>query len=645
VLEELPMLETFSCPSCNASLEVPDPPRLALNCPYCGSTVFVPDEVASGGRAGTPSPATAEISRLLQAGRKIEAIKLYRATFNVGLREAKDAVEQMERGPTRPEVALPGMQPLSSVTAEISRLLQAGQRIEAIKLYLHSYNVGLKEAKDAVDLMEGRRAGLPGTAAMKKRGGSSCLVMLALIVLLVAGLGAALYYLLQGPALQQGINTLGDEVALRKPLLNGASLLVPGVDGAPADLLFMINDTSVQELSVAYYEGNSGTRRWRNSSITGLASGTEFYAQGDHIYAVTEAAISALSQTDGATLWQSRLADRLPYNCQDCLLGFGDQLVVLTLDGYAQGVAVADGSLSWRHRLEGANVRRLFRLDGNVAAMSDSGTAGRGLIILDPATGDPVRWLLPRCERGSGGFQEPSLDDPLIVDQARGSLIIVFGFFDPACAQRFNFETGDLLWSTFADFGATSGSPALSAGDRIYLVVQGDTLYSISKEDGAAVLLNTADDYELLPLDSAANILLLQATRQRGSRHDELWAVDGQNGDILWRHVPQADERLADGDSTAVFPSDEGYWSMRLTPGGVNLLQVRQQPARLVFETLDLLSGASSGQTELPLTGVSDTSFWFQLLGWEREQVWLKVDLRQIWAVDPLTAEIAWRFP
>ena len=39
----------------------------------------------------------AEIDRLLQMGRKIEAIKVYRALHNVGLKEAKEAVEKRER--------------------------------------------------------------------------------------------------------------------------------------------------------------------------------------------------------------------------------------------------------------------------------------------------------------------------------------------------------------------------------------------------------------------------------------------------------------------------------------------------------------------------------------------------------------------
>jgi ribosomal protein L7/L12 len=42
--------------------------------------------------------ALAEIGALIARGRKIEAIKTYRETFGVGLKEAKEAVEALERG-------------------------------------------------------------------------------------------------------------------------------------------------------------------------------------------------------------------------------------------------------------------------------------------------------------------------------------------------------------------------------------------------------------------------------------------------------------------------------------------------------------------------------------------------------------------
>jgi ribosomal protein L7/L12 len=100
-----------------------------------------------------------EIVLLLQGGKKIGAIKLYRERTGVGLKEAKDAVEALERGeplPTREAVD-------STMEAEIVRLLEGGKKIEAIKVYRERTGIGLKEAKDAVEAVTAQR-GLPSRA-------------------------------------------------------------------------------------------------------------------------------------------------------------------------------------------------------------------------------------------------------------------------------------------------------------------------------------------------------------------------------------------------------------------------------------------------------------------------------------------------
>jgi ribosomal protein L7/L12 len=43
------------------------------------------------------SPNLEEIKRLAHSGRKIDAIKMYRELYRVGLKEAKDAVEELVR--------------------------------------------------------------------------------------------------------------------------------------------------------------------------------------------------------------------------------------------------------------------------------------------------------------------------------------------------------------------------------------------------------------------------------------------------------------------------------------------------------------------------------------------------------------------
>lgn len=105
------MAETFRCPSCSAPLEFEG--KMMQKCRHCGSNVIVPSDVmrqsnSFGGSGflefGDLSYLTgktlkvAEIQRELQTGSKIMAVKLYHEAFGVNLKEAKDAVEAMQRG-------------------------------------------------------------------------------------------------------------------------------------------------------------------------------------------------------------------------------------------------------------------------------------------------------------------------------------------------------------------------------------------------------------------------------------------------------------------------------------------------------------------------------------------------------------------
>lgn len=99
------MTKSFNCASCSAPLEFDG--EMLQKCEHCGSTVIAPSELfysmsrtpfvdisALKGRALK----IAEIRQLLHDGKKIEAIKVFRESFRTGLKEAKDAVEAIERG-------------------------------------------------------------------------------------------------------------------------------------------------------------------------------------------------------------------------------------------------------------------------------------------------------------------------------------------------------------------------------------------------------------------------------------------------------------------------------------------------------------------------------------------------------------------
>lgn len=94
-----------------------------------------------------------QVVALCRNGRKIEAIKLYREVTGKGLAQAKGDVEAWERG-ERLDAPLAPMP--SQDDASVEALLRNGQKIEAIKLVRQRTGLGLAEAKDAVEDMERR---------------------------------------------------------------------------------------------------------------------------------------------------------------------------------------------------------------------------------------------------------------------------------------------------------------------------------------------------------------------------------------------------------------------------------------------------------------------------------------------------------
>jgi ribosomal protein L7/L12 len=165
---------TFNCPSCGAPLDYNGTGE-TMRCPYCNTSVIVPETLrpaassAPGASRGVLPDQMLAVSRLALAGNKIEAIKMYRQMTNCSLVDAKAAVEAIQAGQPLPPLRVspasgaqvPGSAALTSAQKDaILQLVQANQKIEAIKLYRQLTGVGLKEAKDSVEAMAGT-AGLP----------------------------------------------------------------------------------------------------------------------------------------------------------------------------------------------------------------------------------------------------------------------------------------------------------------------------------------------------------------------------------------------------------------------------------------------------------------------------------------------------
>ena len=150
-----------------------------------------------------------QLKELVAKGEKIAAIKLYREATGAGLVEAKDAVEAIMRGeavtfPTHSQVS--GLDPF--LENQIKRLLAEQKKIDAIKVYREAYRCGLKEAKDAVDLVQAKMrsegySNMPPTPAISddpfaedtQRSRRFLVLAFALMLVVIAGLA---FFFLRG---------------------------------------------------------------------------------------------------------------------------------------------------------------------------------------------------------------------------------------------------------------------------------------------------------------------------------------------------------------------------------------------------------------------------------------------------------------
>lgn len=141
-----------------------------------------------------PTPEFAAIlDDLVKSGQKIQAIKLYRARYGFGLKDAKDYIDEWERrgslpleppsGSPTPVTAGTGefgtaidalaqrddairMQPDEEFAAALDANLRSGNKIEAMRLYRLRYSVGLKKAKAAIEAWERGVRVLPAAQAI-----------------------------------------------------------------------------------------------------------------------------------------------------------------------------------------------------------------------------------------------------------------------------------------------------------------------------------------------------------------------------------------------------------------------------------------------------------------------------------------------
>lgn len=99
-----------------------------------------------------------DIENYLSDGSKIAAIKEVRERTGVGLAEAKHFVDDLENGVESAEAATElapnGRSDKEGAIERVKELLRKGRKIEALKAYREMSGLGLREAKEELDRIE-----------------------------------------------------------------------------------------------------------------------------------------------------------------------------------------------------------------------------------------------------------------------------------------------------------------------------------------------------------------------------------------------------------------------------------------------------------------------------------------------------------
>lgn len=96
----------------------------------------------------------AKVLASLQRGNTLEAIKLLRESGGLGLKEAKDVIDRHLRGNV---VSHANAAAGTALPADVAEAMRQGKKIEAIRLLREQTGLGLKEAKEAVEQDQHRK--------------------------------------------------------------------------------------------------------------------------------------------------------------------------------------------------------------------------------------------------------------------------------------------------------------------------------------------------------------------------------------------------------------------------------------------------------------------------------------------------------
>ena len=622
---------SLNCPACGAPLEF-DGTTAVVRCKFCGNVSLVPGVLPS--QAAAPASALDEIRQLAGVGNLAGALEKYRQIYGVDLTGTKDAVDALQAGRLATSSA-PGMrapEELTKALEEVQRLLAAGNKIEAIKVYRENYDVSMQRAKYAIDQIGAGQTLRPETgfqalttsitstptsfetSRASRSGRWLGGIIIAVVLLFVAGL--------VGFILFQSGNPFTKHYIPENPVA-----LVPSAQAAGLQVVGLFYNPDADTRFIGLVDPGTGKLLWQATKLSGDGNADAVTAGSDLVYAANGTDLLAYRKTDGSVAWQVQMSDKLNYGASTLLVTAG-RVITNNADQTIQAYDAETGSPVWNKQLSAYD--RTLRLMGNSLVVIDYTDSDNhsGLLFLDPATGSQQKVITPSCTYNDY-TSNIDTDSGLVYDQAENALFLVYDS-SYGCVQRLDLASGQVTWdATIKDsFSFSSdGFQSLMTDSSLYFS-NGNDLLAVNKSTGEMKVLLTNPDYSLLPLAMAGDKLIVRARRTRGTERFELWGVDSTSGNQVWQMNMQGFSPIDPPDEMSGLIDDTGSgWTWKLVPTGLVVIKFQAKPNQLVLETFNPADGTSQGKQTLALNRVVGDFYSIPtVIGWQGSVAYLSLE-------------------
>jgi outer membrane protein assembly factor BamB/ribosomal protein L7/L12 len=628
---------SLNCPACGAPLDV-DGTSAVVRCQFCGNVSLLPGILAS--QTAAPASALDEIRLLAGGGNLADAIERYRQTYGVDLQEASDAIDALQAGrlatPSAPGMRAP--EELTKALEDVQRMLSAGDKIGAIKVYREHYDVSMERAKYAIEQITAGQTLRPETgfqtltrtmpASQPSRSGRWIGgIIVAIVLLFIAGLISLILFMPGGP-----LN------AHYSP--NGPVAIVPSEQGSSLNIVAGLYNPDKDTRFIGLVDGTTGKLLWHAASLSGDGNADAVTSGPDLIYAANTTDLLAYRKSDGSQAWQVQMPDKLNYGATPILVTAG-RVITINADQSIQAYDAETGSLVWSKRLLAYD--RTLRLMGNYLVVMDytDNNYNYGLIFFDPATGSQQRVLTPTCTYNDYSSNLDT-DAGLIYDQAGNALYLVYDS-SYGCVQRLDLASGQTVWEADSkdSFSFSLDDFQSLLTDSTLYFSNGNDLLAVDKSTGTMKVLLTNPDYDILPLAVAGDKLIVRARRTRGTEHFELWGVDAASGRQSWQLDMQGSSPIDPPNEMIGLIDDTGSgWTWKLVPAGLVVMRFQAKPNQLVLETFNPANGTSLGKQAIVLKRISGDFYDIPtVIGWQGNVVYLNLEL-DIYSLDVTTGEL-----